>query len=354
MPHKPLLQRDKVHSEDFQFHLPKDLIAQYPQDDSAASRLLVIDKGSGEIEHTKFNNLPEYFRSNDMIVVNNTRVFPARFRTIKEETGDEIDVMLLRRLDGFTWEVTVKPPRKVRIGNTLRFSNHLSCDIIDNTVSSGRVVQFSGNGQAVIQSLEQIGRMPLPPYINREPEPADADRYQTLFAKEHGSIAAPSALLHFSNALIKELQESGVSIGEITLHLGQGHFEPITVSEISKYTMQSEHLLIREETADQINSVRRNGGRVIAGSASVVRALESSWYEAYGVIPQEDWTDLFLFPPTVLNSVDGLISNFHLPQSKTMMLQSTLLSPQKLMDIYRIALKEEYKFGAFGDSLMIV
>jgi len=351
---KPLLQRDKVHSEDFQFQLPEELIAQYPPSDPAVSRLLVIDKASGEMEHTNFQSLPEYLNTGDMIVVNDTKVFPARFRTIKEETGDEINVMLLRRLDGFTWEVTVKPPRKVRIGNTLRFSNHLSCDIIDNTVSSGRVVQFSGNGKAVIDSLEHIGHMPLPPYIQREPEPADSDRYQTLFAERNGSIAAPSALLHFSNVLLKKLHDVGVAFEAITLHLGQGHFEPITVSEISKYTMQSEHVIVQEKTAEKINFVRNSGGRVIAGGASVVRALESSWYDVYGVIPKEDWTDLFIFPPATLNSVDGLISNFHLPQSKTMMLQSTLLSPQKLMDIYQIALKREYKFGAFGDSLLIV
>ncbi len=350
----PILQRDKINPEDYKFRLPRERLARYPSVPADSAQLMVVEKSSGRIEFREFSDLPEYLEQGDVMVVNNTRVFPAHYTTVKEETGDTIHVMLLRELGERTWEILVHPPRKIRIGNTLRFSEALSGDIVDNTISSGRVIQFHTQDLTLIESLSQIGGMLLPPYLNRAPEPDDAGRLQSVFAEKIGSIAAPSAGLHFTEALVETLKAQGVRIAPVTVHLGRDHFDPVTQSTISKYTMQAEQFTIPPESGEVMNSAKQRGNNVIAVGASVARALESSQYNGQSVIPQEGWTDLFIFPPRKMTFATGMVSNFHLSQSKTMMLQSTIVPLKELQVMYNQALQAEYKFGIFGDAMLII
>jgi len=350
----PILQEDKVHADDFVFELPEDRISDYPAEPQDTSKLMVIDRDTHNREHKIFQEITDYFEEGDVLVVNNAKVMPSKFHTRKEETGDPIQVSLLRELSPDIWEVTVHPPRKVRIGNTLIFSENLQCDVIDNTVSSGRVVKFYEDGYEVPRLLQEIGMMPLPPYVDRNSEPKDRDRYQTVFASDQGGVAAPSAGLHFTEKLVEKLKEKGVQIVEVTLHLGVDFYEPITVSEVSKHNTQSEHYAIPEKTARTINEAHKDGKKVIAAGASTVRALESSQFEGEHVVPRNDWTDLFIYPPFHFTMIDGIITNFHHPQSKTLILQSAFYNVRQMMDIMDDAIERQYRFGSFGDAMLLI
>jgi len=315
---------------------------------------MVIEVESGATAHTTFRSLPDYLNPGDVLVVNDTRVFPASFKTVKEETGDRIDVLIVRNLNDKAWEVMVHPPRKVRIGNTLEFSDYLTCDVIDNTISSGRVIQFHRSDPDILATFFQIGQVLLPPYLGREPEPVDRERMQSVFAEKPGSISTPSAGLHFSESLVDDLKSRGILIVNITLHLLQGHFEPIHVNEISKYNMQSEQFQITPESCKVINQAKQRGRRIISVGASVTRALESSHFNGETCLAQEGWTDLFIYPPYRPGITDGVISNFNLPQSKTMMLQSAFLSAEDIREVYHTALRENYRFGVFGDAALFI
>lgn len=351
---EPILQENKVHADDFVFDIPNKRLAEYPADPRDTSRLMVLNRQTNEIDHRIFQEITDYFEPGDILVVNNAQVLPARFHTRKEETGDDIDVFLLRELSKNIWEIAVHPPRKVRIGNTLIFSENVQGDVIDNTVSSGRVVKFYDDEHGVNEVLNEIGQMPLPPYIKRKPEPIDRERYQTVFAKSPGAVAAPSAGLHFTEKLLDRLREKGVEIVEITLHQGLDFYDSITVSEVSKHNTQSEHYIITQEAARTINKAQLRGGKIIAAGSSAVRALESSQFEGEQVVPRESWTDLFIYPPFHFTMVDGLITNFHHPQSKTLILQSAFHSVSTILNAMEEAKKKEYRLGSFGDAMLII
>ncbi len=351
---EPILQEDKVHADDFVYDLPESVVTEFPAEPRDTSKLMVIDRKLHTRDHKIFQQITDYFEEGDVLVVNDTEVMPSRFHTRKEETGDQINVSLLRELSRDIWEVSVFPPRKVRIGNTLIFSENLQCDVIDNTVSSGRVVKFYEDGYEVPFLLQEIGMMPLPPYINREPEPRDRERYQTVFAKNQGAVAAPSAGLHFTEKLVEDLKKKGVTIVAVTLHTGMDFYEPITVSEVSKHNTQSEHYIIPEQSARTINEAHRRGNKVIAAGASTVRALESSQFEGENVVPRDDWTDLFIYPPFHFTMIDGIISNFHHPQSKTLIMQSAFYGVDQMMGIMQEAIEKEYRFGSFGDAMLLI
>ncbi|MCF7803559.1 MAG: tRNA preQ1(34) S-adenosylmethionine ribosyltransferase-isomerase QueA [Candidatus Marinimicrobia bacterium] len=350
----PVLQSEKAHSDDFLYDLPDDLIAEHPANPRDASQLMVVRREESEKEFIRFRDVIKYLNPGDVLVVNNSKVYPAKFDTIKVETGDHIDVFLLRELEPGVWEAQVSPPRKVRIGNTLEFDKGLRSDIVDNTVSSGRVIQFQNRGADTNEILRELGKMPLPRYINREPIPSDREKYQTIFAKKPGSVAVPAGALHFTEELVNDLTDYGVHIAEITVHLGLGGYERVTLSEIDKYSMNAEYYNISVESADIINEAKDNGNKVIAVGASVVRALLSSHFKGRKVIPKENWTDLFVFPPFHFHLLDGIISNFHQPQAPSLLMQSAFYGKEKTIEAYEVAVKEKMRFEAFGDALMIL
>ena len=348
----PILQEHKTRIDDLDYEFREDLIAEYPVEPRHNSRMLVINRESKQTEHRQFSDLKEFLEAGDVLVVNNTRVFPAILQATKEDTGDPIEVFLIRELDRHLWDVRVSPPRKVRIGNSLTFQNRISCDVIDNTVNGGRVVKFYENGRSLRSSLEDLGMMPLPPYIKRDPAPEDQRHYQTIFAEKSGSVAPPSAGLHFTEEVIEELEVKGVKVVPVTLHIGLGAYDHIEVTEVAKHSMHAEKYSISPETAETINTAHENGNMVIAAGSSVVRALETSQFEKQ-VIPKEGWTDLFIYPPFHFRIVDALISNFHEPRSVSLLLQSAFYNVDDLLSAYREATDEEYNFLSFGDGMLL-
>ncbi|MBS1272530.1 MAG: S-adenosylmethionine:tRNA ribosyltransferase-isomerase [Candidatus Marinimicrobia bacterium] len=350
----PVLQSEKVHAVDFVYEMPDEQIAEHPANPRDNSRLLVLSQQEEAKEEARFSEIGSYLSEGDVLVVNNTKVHPAKFETIKEETGDDIDVFLLRELEPGVWEVQVSPPRKVRIGNTLRFADDLIADIIDNTVSSGRVIQFQKKDKDVADRLRKIGKMPLPPYIDRAAREIDHEEYQTIFSEKVGSVAVPSGGLHFTESLVNTLKERGIVFVEITVHLGLGGYEKVTLSEINKYTMNADQFFISIEAAEQINQALENDNKVIAVGASVVRALMSSHFQGKKIIPDNGWTDLFIYPPFHFNLLSGLITNFHRPQAPTLLLQSAFLGREKILDAYHYAMDHEYRFEAFGDAMLLL
>ncbi|MCF7805909.1 MAG: tRNA preQ1(34) S-adenosylmethionine ribosyltransferase-isomerase QueA [Candidatus Marinimicrobia bacterium] len=350
----PILQSDKVHPDDFEFELPEDKIAKYPADPRDSAQMMVLHRTGESPDETVFTDVTEYLEKGDVLVVNNTRVFPARFDAIKVDNGDPIDIFLIRELNPTTWEAMVDPARKVRIGNSIRFGDSIECDVIDNTVSSGRVLRFQGDGEEIRRELEKIGKAPLPPYIDRESEEEDKERYQTVYAKEPGSVVAPSAGLHFTESLLDKLRDKGIEIVEITLHLGLEAYEPITISDLSKYDMQGERFEIQPGAIDRLNKAKKSGNRVVAVGASTVRALESNQYQGEIIVQKENWTDLFIYPPYDFQIVDGLITNFQQSRSATMILQSAFYYKDGLLDAYQHAMEKDYKFLSFGDAMLII
>ena len=344
----------------FDYHLPPELIAQYPTDFRDESRLMVIHRDTGEIEHRMFRDILDYFDEGDVLVLNNTKVFPARLLGTKEKTGANIEVFLLRELDAQTrlWDVLVEPARKIRIGNKLFFGENgeLVAEVIDNTTSRGRTIRFQYDGpyEEYRQKLKELGKTPLPKYIKREEEEFDKERYQTVYAKKEGAVAAPTAGLHFSRRLLKWLEVKGVEFSEITLHVGIGTFSPVEVEDLGKHKMDSEYYEIPEEAANIVNRALDQGKRVCAVGTTVVRALESSVTASRRLEPQTRWTHKFIYPPYEFQIPNALITNFHLPKSTLLMLVAAFGGYDLIMRAYEIAVKEKYRFYSYGDAMLIL
>jgi S-adenosylmethionine:tRNA ribosyltransferase-isomerase len=344
----------------FKYTLPQELIALYPAKNRDESRLMVVHRDTGDVEHKVFKDIVGYFRERDVLVFNNTKVFPARLYGNKEKTGAEIEVFLLRELnrEQRLWDVLVDPARKIRIGNKLYFGEDdmLVAEVIDNTTSRGRTLRFlfDGTYEEFKQTLYSLGETPLPKFINRPVEPEDNDRYQTIFAKHEGAVAAPTAGLHFSRELLKRLEIVGVEFAEITLHVGLGNFRNVDVEDLTKHKVDSERIFISEDASTIINKAKERKSRICAVGTTVVRTLESSVSTSGMVKPFNGWTNKFIFPPYEFRVPDMLVSNFHLPYSTLLMMVSAFTGYNLLFDAYRIAVKEKYRFGTYGDAMLIL
>ena len=343
----------KLKLSDFSYHLPDKLIAQYPLENREESRLMVLNRTSRDIDEKHFTDISEYLDPGDCLVLNNTRVFTARLIGTKDKTGAKVEVFLLRNLENGIWEVMVKPARKVRLGNKIVFSKDFTCDIIDNTVSGGRIIEVHCNGD-FFEVLEEVGQTPLPPYIKRPAEQIDREYYQTVYATQRGAVAAPTAGLHFSSDLLKRIEEKGVRIAYLTLHVGLGTFKPVQVDDISRHQMHSEYYEISEEAAEIINKTRSSGKAICAVGTTSVRVLETVAGRNGRVRQGRGWTDKFIYPPYQFQAVDKLITNFHLPESTLLMLTSAFAGHDFTMEAYRKAVKGAYRFFSYGDAMMIV
>lgn len=344
----------------FKYTLPQELIALYPAKNRDESRLMVVHKDSGEIEHKVFKDIVSYFHEKDVLVFNNTKVFPARLYGNKEKTGAEIEVFLLRELnrEQRLWDVLVDPARKIRIGNKLYFGENdiLVAEVIDNTTSRGRTLRFlfDGTYEEFKQTLYSLGETPLPKFINRPVEPEDNERYQTIFAKHEGAVAAPTAGLHFSRELLKRLEIVGVEFAEITLHVGLGNFRNVDVEDLTKHKVDSERIKITEESAVLINNAKERKSKICAVGTTVIRTLESSVSTSGLVKPFDGWTNKFIFPPYEFKVPDMLVTNFHLPYSTLLMMVSAFAGYNLLFDAYKTAVKEKYRFGTYGDAMIVL
>lgn len=338
--------------KDFDFTLPEELIAQTPLEDRSSSRLMVLDKNSGEIEHRKFKDIVHYLNAGDCLVLNNTKVMPARLFGIKEETGAHVEILLLKQLEGDQWETLVKPAKRVKVGTVIDFGEgKLKAKCIDTLEHGGRIFQFSYDG-IFYEILDELGEMPLPPYIHEQLD--NPDRYQTVFAKEIGSAAAPTAGLHFTEELLDEIRTKGVKTVFVTLHVGLGTFRPVSSENIEEHEMHAEFYHMSEETAEQLNEVRKNGGRIISVGTTSTRTLETIANRHNGrFVGESGWTDIFIYPGYQWRAIDGLITNFHLPKSSLVMLVSALAGRENILHAYHIAVKERYRFFSFGDAMFI-
>jgi S-adenosylmethionine:tRNA ribosyltransferase-isomerase len=343
----------KYHLEDFHYNLPKELIAQYPLKERDACRLMVIDRKNNKITHHQFVDLLNFLKPKDCLVLNDTQVFPARLFGQKDRTGAQVEVFLLRNLEGNLWEVLVNPARKVRIGNKIVFDDNLICDVVDNTLSGGRIVEFSSNGN-IYHILDKIGKVPLPPYIKRNPEEIDKEYYQTVYAQKPGAVAAPTAGLHFTSNLLKKIKQDGVNIAQITLHIGLGTFRPVQVDDISRHRMDSEYYEVEHESARIINQTKENGGSILAIGTTTVRVLETLADNHGYIRPARGWTDKFIYPPYEFKIIHKLITNFHLPGSTLLMLVSAFSSLDIIKKAYNEAINEKYQFYSYGDAMLIV
>ncbi len=337
---------------DFDFVLPEELIAQTPLLDRTSSRLLVMDRDTGQTSHKHFRDIIDYLHEGDTLVLNDTRVLPARLMGVKEDTGANIEVLLLKSIDGDVWETLVKPAKKVKVGTVVSFGEGLlraECTgILDH---GGRHFKMIYDG-IFYEILDQLGEMPLPPYIREKLE--DQDRYQTVFAKERGSAAAPTAGLHFTDELLKKIEEKGVNIAFITLHVGLGTFRPVSVESIEDHEMHAEFYRITKETAELINNTKAQGGRVISVGTTSTRTLESVANKFGGELQEDSgWTDIFIYPGYQFKAIDGLITNFHLPKSTLVMLVSALSNRDHILNAYNEAVNERYRFFSFGDAMFI-
>ena len=344
----------------FNYELPKDLLAEYPSDQRDESKLMVLDRKNQKIEHKTFKDLIDYFDDGDVFVLNNTKVFPARLFGNKEKTGASIEVFLLRELnlEQRLWDVLVDPARKIRIGNKLYFGDDdsLVAEVIDNTTSRGRTLRFlfDGNYEDFRSKLLELGQTPLPKYIKRNEEEFDKDRYQTIYAKHEGAVAAPTAGLHFSKHLLKRLQIKGIDLAEITLHVGLGTFNPVEVEDLSKHKMDSEELFIDMEASNCINNALKNKNKICAVGTTVMRGLESSVSSMGTLNPYSGWTHKFIFPPYKFNIADCLITNFHMPKSTLLMMVSAFCGHDFMMEAYSEAIKKKYRFYSYGDAMLII
>ncbi|RKY54916.1 MAG: tRNA preQ1(34) S-adenosylmethionine ribosyltransferase-isomerase QueA [Candidatus Neomarinimicrobiota bacterium] len=340
---------------DFDYKLPEELIAQYPIKERDHSRLMVINRADGSIEHKRFYNIVNYLNPGDLLILNETKVYPARLLAVKDRTDAKVEVFLLRELSNNMWEVMVKPARKVRIGNKLTVAEGVQCDVIDNTVSGGRVVRFKDIEQEDLYVLiDKIGKSPLPPYIDREPIPEDKIKYQTVYAKRRGAVAAPTAGLHFTKNLIQKIRDKGVKIFPVVLHIGLGTFRPVTVEDLSRHRMDSEYYEVSAETAIAINEAKSKKKRVIGVGTSVVRALETVTVSGFQVSPRRGWTDKFIYPPYEFKMIDVLVTNFHQPKSTLIMQVAAFTGYDLTMKAYREAVKRKYRFFSYGDAMIIL
>ena len=338
-------------TSDFYFELPKELIAQDPISDRSASRLLLLDKETGRVSHDIFKNIGSYLKKGDCLVLNNTKVIPARLLGVKEDTGAHVEVFLLKRLKDDIWEALVKPGRKLRPGARVVFGDGLlKCEIMDVVDEGNRLVKFSYEG-IFEEILDKLGEMPLPPYITHKLK--DKDRYQTVYAKYDGSAAAPTAGLHFTKELLKELEEKGIETAYVTLHVGLGTFRPVKAENILEHHMHSEMYMISEEAAQKINMARDNGNRVICVGTTSCRTIESAADENGRLSAGNGETDIFIYPGYKFKTLDCLITNFHLPESTLVMLVSALAGRENVLNAYEEAIKEKYRFFSFGDAMFI-
>ncbi len=344
----------------FNFDLPPELIASHPAANRDEARMLVLHKKTGKIEHLVFKDIIRLMHENDVVIFNNTLVFPARLFGNKEKTGAEIEVFLLRELnkDQRLWDVLVDPARKIRIGNKLYFGENdaLVAEVIDNTTSRGRTLRFlcDGTYEEFKATLYRLGEMPIPKWIRKHADPIDTERYQSVFAKIEGSIAAPDGALHFSRELLKRMEIKGVQTTEITLHMGMGHFRAVDVEDLSKHKMDSEPMVISSESTQLINRAKNSGNRVFATGIDVLRAVETSVTTQRELTTFEGWTNKFIFPPYDFCIPSALITNFHLPQSTMLMFAAAFGGYEKVMEAYKTAVKEKYRFGAYGDAMLLI
>ena len=344
----------------FKYNLPEELIALHPTLNRDESRLMVLNRNTGEIEHKIFKDIVDYFKNDDVMVFNNTKVFPARLYGNKEKTGAQIEVFLLRELnrEQRLWDVLVDPARKIRIGNKLYFGEDdlLVAEVIDNTTSRGRTLRFlfDGSYEEFKNTLYNLGETPLPKFINRPVEEDDALRYQTVYAEHEGAVAAPTAGLHFSRELLKRLEINGVDFANITLHVGLGNFRSVDVEDLTKHKMDSEQIWIRDEAVEIVNNAKLDKHQICAVGTTVMRTLESSVSTNGMLKPFEGWTNKFIFPPYDFTVADSMVSNFHLPLSTLLMMVAAFAGYDKLMNAYKVAIKEKYRFGTYGDAMLII
>ncbi len=344
---------------EFKFELPQNLIASRPAENRDESRLMVLHRDSGEIEHRVFKDIVEYFGEGDVLVANDTMVFPARLYGRKEKTGAKIEVFLLRELnpDMHLWDVLVDPARKIRVGNKLYFGNgDLVAEVIDNTTSRGRTIRFlfDGDAEAFDKVIETLGETPLPKYIKRKVEAEDKERFQTIYAKHKGAVSAPTAGLHFTPQLLKRLQIKGVDMTYVTLHIGLGTFRPVDVEDLTKHKMDSENFVVGTTPVQLVNKALDNKKRVCAVGTTSMRALESAVSATNRLKPREGWTDKFIFPPYEFKICNAMITNFHMPESTLLMMAAAFGGYEQVMEAYKIAKKEKYKFLTYGDAMLII
>ena len=345
---------------DFNFELPEDRLAEFPAENRDESRLMVLNREKRTIEHHQFKDVINFFDEGDVMVLNNTKVFPARLFGNKEKTGARIEVFLLRELnqEQRLWDVLVDPARKIRIGNKLYFGNDdsLVAEVIDNTTSRGRTLRFLFDGpyEEFRKKLKELGETPLPKYIKREPTADDKTRYQTIYAKNEGAVAAPTAGLHFSRHLLKRLEIKGVDLAELTLHVGLGTFNPVEVEDLSKHKMDSEELIIDQNAVDVVNAAKANKRRICAVGTTVMRGLESSVSSVNTLNTYRGWTHKFIFPPYDFAIANCMITNFHTPKSTLLMMVSAFADPDFIKEAYDIAVKEKYNFYSYGDAMLIL
>ena len=337
--------------QDFYYDLPQELIAQEPLLDRSASRLMCLDRKTGEIRHKHFYDIIDELSPKDCLILNDTKVIPARLYGTKKDTGGAIEFLLLHKRSLDEWEVVLKPGRRAKIGTKFVFGGELEAEILDIVNDGNRIVKFSYDG-VFEEILDRLGEMPLPHYITKKL--ADADRYQTVYAKNSGSAAAPTAGLHFTKELLQKIEQKGIKIGYVTLHVGLGTFRPVKADDILDHKMHSEFYILPKETAELVNETKRNGGRVIAVGTTSTRTLETAGLDGRELSEKTGWTDIFIYPGKEFNVIDGLITNFHLPESTLIMLVSALAGREKVLNAYKEAVKEKYRFFSFGDAMLIV
>lgn len=338
--------------KDFYYDLPQELIAQNPLLDRASSRLMRVDKVTGEITHGIFKNICDYLKPGDCLVINDTKVIPARLFGAKEDTNAKIEVLLLKRKSDNTWETLVKPGKKCKIGTRIIFGDGLLVGIVEDVLEEGnRLIRFEYDG-IFEEILDKLGQMPLPPYITVQLE--DKNRYQTVYAKYEGSAAAPTAGLHFTKELLQKIEDMGVKIAHVTLHVGLGTFRPVKVDNILEHHMHSEFYMVDEENAKIINDAKASGNRVISVGTTSCRTLESCADKKGHIVSGSGWTDIFIYPGYDFKIIDGLITNFHLPESTLLMLVSAFAGREHIMEAYKVAVKEKYRFFSFGDAMILI
>ncbi|MGE6259540.1 tRNA preQ1(34) S-adenosylmethionine ribosyltransferase-isomerase QueA [Heyndrickxia sporothermodurans] len=337
----------------FDFNLPESLIAQTPLKNRSDSRLMVLNKETGDLRHTVFKQITEFLRPGDCLVLNDTKVLPARLFGVKEDTGAKIEVLLLKQIEDDQWETLVKPAKRIKAGSEIVFGEgKLKATCIEEKEHGGRILQFHYEG-IFYEVLESLGEMPLPPYIKEQLD--DRDRYQTVYARESGSAAAPTAGLHFTKELLEEIKKMGVHIAFITLHVGLGTFRPVSVEEVNEHEMHAEFYQVSEETAQLLNQVKNEGGRIISVGTTSTRTLETIASTNNGqIVASSGWTDIFIYPGYEFKGIDGMITNFHLPKSTLIMLVSALAGREHVLHAYEEAVKEKYRFFSFGDAMLIV
>nr|WP_285800853.1 MULTISPECIES: tRNA preQ1(34) S-adenosylmethionine ribosyltransferase-isomerase QueA [unclassified Exiguobacterium] len=345
------MQDIQLNVNDYDFDLPEELIAQVPLLDRTSSRLLVLDRDTGDIEHRHFRDVLDYLQAGDALVVNDSRVLPARLFGAKQETGGKVELLLLKQTEDDVWEALVKPAKKVRVGAIVEFGNGLlRAECVEELPEGGRRFKFDYDG-IFYEILDELGTMPLPPYIREQLD--DQDRYQTVYARERGSAAAPTAGLHFTEELLAAAEAKGVKLIPLTLHVGLGTFRPVTADTIEEHTMHSEYFELSAASAEALRDVRASGGRVFAVGTTSTRTLETIVRDHGDFVESSGWTDIFIYPGVELKAIDGLITNFHLPKSTLVMLVSAFASRDIILNAYRTAVQERYRFFSFGDAMLI-